>query len=683
MSGAFLLTGTAKVPEPRSGRTEDRRFRPEVQGLRAIAVLMVVAYHIWFGRVSGGVDIFLLISAFLLTLSFSRKVDTGRPLDLTRHWLHQFKRLLPPAVVVILATLALSAVIVPQSRWIAVLDQAWASLLYYENWLLAFEAVDYYATDDSLASPFQHFWSLSVQGQVFILWPLLFAFSAAAATALRLRFRGVVLLVFGGLFLGSFGFSIYETSTNQAYAYFDTRARLWEFALGTLIALALPYVKLHRKIRVVAGWAGMAAMLSGGFILDVQGQFPGYVALWPLAAAALIILAGQTGSPVGVDRLLSWKPLMRMGDLSYALYLWHWPVLVLWLIWWDRPSAGFWGGLAIIAISLLLATGTTRFVERPMRALAWADKRRRRAVLVLMACIGLVAAPVALWERSLQARAAQLQSQADTNNPGAMTLVPGFVNRADPAAPVIPAISSLQDEWATLPDACDPASSMAAQIQDECRQQVTEGADRDIVVVGDSHAQQWLAAIGPLAKEEGWNVRSFLLGACSFGFGGVRTAECEDFNMHVREHVLATKPDLVFVMATNASPTDPQDKAVPGLAGVAEEFSRAGIKVIGVRDNPRFEVNMAVCSEKANDAPGSCAPPRKETLSDTPPFEVLQAEAPNIRLMDFTDLICGPETCPAVVGGVRVYIDDNHVSASYMRSLLPEFRSRFLAAAGW
>ena len=149
-----------------------------MQGLRALAVLMVVTYHVWLGRVSGGVDIFLLISAFLMTLSFTRKVESGKPLRLLGHWLHLLKRLLPAVVVVVLGVLVGTWAILPQSRWPDVLDQAWASLLYRQNWLLADSAVDYYAQDHSGASPLQHFWSLSIQGQVFLLWPLVFAGAA-------------------------------------------------------------------------------------------------------------------------------------------------------------------------------------------------------------------------------------------------------------------------------------------------------------------------------------------------------------------------------------------------------------------------------------------------------------------------------------------------------------------------
>ena len=136
-------------------------------------------------------------------------------------------------------------------------------------------------------------------------------------------------MAIGGLFVASLIFSIEQTYTNQAYAYFDTRTRLWEFALGSLLALSLPYLKPGRVLRVALGWAGLVAMISCGLVLTVDRSFPGFIALWPTLAAAAIIIAGQSGSRYGVDRILSSKPLVALGDNSYALYLWHWPILVL------------------------------------------------------------------------------------------------------------------------------------------------------------------------------------------------------------------------------------------------------------------------------------------------------------------------------------------------------------------
>ena len=339
-------------------------YRPEVQGLRALAVLMVVTYHVWLGRVSGGVDIFLLISAFLMTLSFARKVEGGKPLRLLSHWLHLLKRLLPAVVVVILGVLAGTRLVLPESRWPDVLDQAWASLLYRQNWLLADTAVDYYAQDHAGASPLQHFWSLSIQGQVFLLWPLVFAGAAVLLRLLRrtpvgrrVSYAALLAAAFGAIFVVSLVFSIEQTATNQSYAYFDTRTRLWEFALGSLLALALPHLRPGKVLRVVLGWTGLAAMLSCGLLLTVDRSFPGFIALWPTLAAAAIIVAGQSGSRFGVDRFLTWKPLVALGDNSYALYLWHWPLLVLVL-----------AGTGITAPNLVQGLGDRRRLDRAGRA---------------------------------------------------------------------------------------------------------------------------------------------------------------------------------------------------------------------------------------------------------------------------------------------------------------------------
>ncbi|WP_257879691.1 acyltransferase family protein [Kocuria flava] len=311
-----------------------------MQGLRFVAVLLVVVYHVFLDRVSGGVDIFLLISAFFLTLSFVRKLEAGRPLALGRYWLHVFKRLLPLAVLTILVTLVLVALFYPEfdvARW---RSQALASVFYVENWALAVAQVDYYAVDDSGSSPFQHFWSLSVQGQVFLLWPVIFA--AAAVVCRRFRWRPVPVLAvaFGAVFVGSLVFSVVRTAGDQAFTYFDTRARLWEFALGSLLALAVPYLNPAKGLRVVLGWAGLVSMVLVGVLVDVQGAFPGWIALWPLLSAAAVIVAGSSGSRWGVDRVLASGPLVRLGDAAYALYLVHWPLLITYLVVRDRPVAG-------------------------------------------------------------------------------------------------------------------------------------------------------------------------------------------------------------------------------------------------------------------------------------------------------------------------------------------------------
>jgi peptidoglycan/LPS O-acetylase OafA/YrhL len=661
---------------------------------------MVVTYHVWLGRVSGGVDIFLLISAFLLTLSFIRKVEAGKPLNLARHWLHLFKRLLPAAVVVLLGILAGTWLFLPQSRWPDVLDQAWASLLYRQNWLLADTAVDYYAQDHSGASPLQHFWSLSIQGQVFILWPLIFA-GAALVWRLLLRYRRrhfpslflrsevsyrlVLLVAFAGIFIASLIFSIEQTATNQAYAYFDTRTRLWEFALGSLLALGLPYLKPGRLLRVSLGWAGLAAMVSCGLLLTVDRSFPGYIALWPTLAAAAIIVAGQSGSRYGVDRLLSWKPLVALGDNSYALYLWHWPVLVLALAATGIESPSLVQGLCVVTASIALAVLTTRFVEKPLREWHWPQKRSWRTAVVIAACCAVLAGPVAVWQTSLTAEEAAAAAQPRELTPGAAALAPEYAGKPNPEARIIPVPAAMKNEWADIDGLCTDANVPSDPLLAGCLQNTRpETVTKRIVVLGDSHAQQYMAALGPVAKEHGWEVVTLLKGNCRFGAeSSERDEDCNAFNRASAAYVMEHRPDAVFTVASLTLAEAPFETEVPGYLEGIRPFTDAGMDVVGVRDNPRFSINMPECVQKNGaDAP-QCNAPLSESLAESSPLDSYRGRVEGLHLMDLSDLICAGGTCPAVVGNVYVYKDNNHLTKTYVQSMIPMFEQRLLAATGW
>ena len=683
-------------PHTPAGSSASRKagYRPEVQGLRALAVLMVVTYHVWLGRVSGGVDIFLLISAFLMTLSFARKVEAGKPLRLVHHWLHLLKRLLPAVVVVVLAVLAGTWAILPASRWPDVLSQAWASLLYRQNWLLADTAVDYYAQDHSGASPLQHFWSLSIQGQVFVLWPLIFAGTALLRRALNrwtpLGKKGVsypllLAVAFGAVFAASLVYSIDQTASNQAYAYFDTRARLWEFALGSLLALALPHLKPGKALRVVLGWAGLVAMLSCGLLLTVDRSFPGFIALWPTLAAAAIIVAGQSGSRFGVDRLLTWRPLVALGDNSYALYLWHWPLLVLALAGWGITAPDLWQGLAIVAVSIALAVLTTRHVEKPLREWHWPQSRAWRSAVVIAACGALLAAPITLWQGRISADEAAAAAQPRDLTPGAAVLAPENAGKPTPEAKIIPAPQAMKNEWADIDGLCTDANVPSNPLLQGCLQNSRpEHVTKRIVVLGDSHAQQYMAALGPVAKSHGWEVVTLLKGNCRFGGqSDQRDADCNAFNKASAEYVLEHKPDAVFTVASLTHKDAPYETEVPQYLEGIKPFTDAGIDVVGIRDNPRFTQNMPECVQKKGADAAACNVPLQESLAAASPLDDYRGKVPRLHLMDMSDFICANGTCPAVVGNVYVYKDDNHLTKTYVQTMIPMFEERLLAATGW
>ncbi|MCC3292504.1 acyltransferase family protein [Arthrobacter sp. zg-Y1110] len=686
----------------RAARTQPRPgYRPEVQGLRALAVLMVVAYHVWFDRVSGGVDIFLLISAFLMTLSFLRKGDEGTGMGLVSYWLRTFSRLLPAGVTAMLGTMAAAWLFLPKARWDSLLEQVWSSLGYFQNWALAAESVDYYA-DHSGASPLQHFWSLSVQGQIFILWPLLFTLAALVARTFRLRYRSVVAALFTLVFAASLAFSVWETSANQAFAYFDTRARLWEFALGTLLAVALPLIRLPRPAAAAAGWIGLALMLSAGFLIDVEGSFPGYIALWPLIAAALIISAGTSGSRFGVDRFLSWKPMVRLGGISYALYLWHWPVLVIYMAWRGREAVGVPGGSAIIALSLLLAWLTTRLIERPLLGLGFM-KNKRGQLIAVIALAAIAAGPAYGWqtanrieaekavtahERELaEARArGEMYTQEQKDNPGALSLLDQAPPPGTPGAATLPALDMLGSEWASVGPKCEEGLKPTGNdmLADSCQHLAGRDGAKRILAIGNSHTQQWTAALAPMAEKYGYDVVFVSKGGCSFGATDEgRPADCVEFNKAALQYALDLKPDAVFTVATAAQPEDASEHPVPGLAEAANKLEEAGIQVVGIRDTPRFAFDMAVCIKEEGPDGDRCNTRKTEKLADTSPTVQLGAQVPGMAFMDLTDQVCPDGVCPPVIGNVHVYMDNNHLTSTFTRSTAPVFEDRFHEAIGW
>lgn len=683
--GAIADRPTPGAGAASAARGASPQYRPEVQGLRALAVLMVVGYHVWLGRVSGGIDVFLLISAFLMSGSFVRRLERGERISLARHWLHVFQRLVPAAVLVLVTTLAMARVVLPPTRWGELLQEALATLGYVQNWFLAHRAVDYYASDQGVASPLQHFWSLSLQGQVFVLWPLSFVGLGVVARRTGLAVRPLVAALFGVVFVVSLAYSVVTTSQRQAFAYFDGGARLWEFALGTLLALALARVTVPRALGVALGWLGLAGMVSCGLVVQVTHAFPGYLALWPLLSAAAILAAGRTGHPLAVDRLLSSAPLVRMGGYAYALYLVHWPVLVLWLAHSGRSGAGVVDGLGVVAVSLALAVGLSRCVERPLRRRSWPESAPWRSAALLACVVGTAAAGCGLGLVQLHREEARADAVAsggfDPRHPGARAV--GMTTNVAQLPPEerLPAATAMRSEFASLPDPCKDRWAAGGGLS--CGMfEPGERATRTVVVVGDSHAEQWLATLLPLAKENDWRLVSLLKGACSFGAAQTRTGSCAAFNREAMAYLTSRHPDTVVTVATAAHPTTDGERLVTGYAAAVTELTARGIAVVGLRDNPRFTEGVVACALQEGDDSPRCASPVSAKLATADPAAGLVG-IDGLTLVDLTDHICPQGQCRASVGNVWVYLDDNHLTKTYAATLAPVFAQRLRERGGW
>ena len=654
-----------------------RVHRPELQGLRAVAVTLVVVYHVWFGRGSGGVDVFFVISGFLLTGQLARAAGRG-PLELGRRWSRTLVRLVPCAVVVLVATVAAGVLLLPEGRWLQTLREVAAAALFLENWQLAADAVDY-AARSNMSSPVQHFWSLSIQGQFFLVWPLLVALVGIAARGDAARMRAHLTVATLGVFAASLTFSVVLTATNQPLAYFHSLTRLWEFALGGLLALTIDGVRLPPRTRVRLGWVGLVGLLACGAVLRVGNVFPGVAALWPTGCAVLVLLAGRTGVRWGVDRLLTARPLRYVGDLSYPLYLWHWPVLVFCLVLTGRDRLDLATGAGVVALSVVLAVLTHHLIEEPVPRLPGGGFR------VAVAGLAAVFLAAGLWQVEAMQRAQGTGEVGDIRYPGALALA---VGEPEPA-PLLPPPVSVYDDWVRIENwDCMPMTRFP---MDACTQPV-ESPQRRIVVVGDSHAQQLAGLLVPIAERHGWQLTVIARGACPFSTASEVVPDepdCLAWGESAMAEIADLQPDAVVTLASRDVRPGLTEQTPPGFVARWQQLAQLGIPVLAIRDNPRFDRSMPDCVQSSwvqrpggEDAP-PCRVDRAAVYAAEPPWTHVPDVPPNVRFLDIADRVCGPAFCPAVIGNVLVYLDDNHLTASYSTSMAPLVEGDVLAALGF
>ncbi len=659
-------------------------FRPEIEGLRAIAAILVAVFHIWLGRVSGGVDVFFVVSSFLITSGLLGHLERFHKVDFALFWGRLIKRLVPVAFVVLITVVVASIFLMPKSRWKDTIEQVAAAAVYMENWALAFRSVDYLARHEAV-SPVQHYWALSVQTQFYLVWPALVAAAAwtarRAGVELRKLLGGLLVLIFGL----SLAYSIHLTAKNQPFAYFNTFARAWEFSLGALLALTIPYLRVPATLRLMMGWAGVLAILSCGVILQVSRVFPGYAALWPTVAAVFVIVAGTSGSRFGVDRLLASRPMVYLGGISYGIYLWHFPILTFCRQYAEPHPITHKAGAVILLASIGLAALSTRFIESRVREPRGSVAPRGRPFAFGAACLAPIVVGLGLWSAwflHIKHPHPMADALRRLDYPGALARNVEFKYQGRSHVEVVPGPLQVAEDREMLdfpgcenrPEATEPGLCRVAGTEQEFT----------IAVVGGSHSAQWLPALEEIARSAGWQVITYTKSDCPFYFGRVEAAKevssCREWNANVLRKVVDLHPDAVFMTSTRYDDST-EDEFVPeGYINAWQQLAAANIKVVALRDNPDFEFDVSACVEIHGPDSPHCSLPRRQMLEVPSPTDTLPNRPANVRFIDLSDYFCDRTTCPPVIGNVLIYRHMNHITATYARSLTPVLQNELTRA---
>lgn len=716
------VTSAALSPaiEPKTAADDARRrdqrsqngFRPDIEGLRAVAVLAVVLFHCSAPGVGGGfvgVDVFFVISGFLITGMLWREAGATGTVRLLRFYGARARRLLPASAIVGVSTAVASALLLPPLEAKDAIGDGIASAVYVGNYRFALQGVDYFQISKPSLSPFRHYWSLGVEEQFYLLWPALII---GTAWLIRRRCRGRTVgthatswvtpyvLVLALVAIMSFAMSWATTQTAPPVAFFSLHTRAWELASGGLVALTAPlWGRLPGFPAVIAGWAGLAMILVSCNQLDATTPFPGTAALLPVIGTALLIGAGCGADPRGPGRLLASRPMRAVGRVSYSWYLWHWPVLLLATPLLGRPIGPI-EGLAAVLVSFGLAVLTLRLIENPFRYAASIRGSTARslalggAATALVVCVGaglLVVVPtpvgrgpaapalrltaeppptgrnVDLYDAAIQHLFAQAQAAVAASD--RLKAVP---SNLDPSLVVVhqKAASDLRDCILNLLQVDQP----------ECVTGATTSRTT-VALVGDSNAFTWNPAFRQVAGQRHWRLDVLTKGACPMLdlplkiFLQRRYIECEQWRGQITARLQSEHPRLVVVGmlrhgGTGAQPYGPA--WTESLTRLVRQLRGTGANVLVIGPTPDLHSVVPDCLSVHLDDASACSSATSTAVNISGiAAESTATKAGGGQYADVTELFCTSDRCPPIVGNTLVYQDEFHLTPEYARVLAP------------
>ena len=602
----------------------------QIQGLRALAALLVTLFHAkWVNGGFIGVDIFYVISGFLITGLLLREIERTGTINFKEFYARRFKRLLPTSFFVLLVTAVASWLLIPDTMRSSLGRDIIAASLYVSNYLFAWWQADYQNLD-ATPSPVIHYWSLAVEEQFYLIWPLLILFFFIAATKFKKKI--LLTLLVATVTALSFVFSIYQTETSPIWAFYSLPTRAWELGLGALLVL-LPPIKTKKLV----GLLGFILIIVSAFIFGETTAFPGVNAVLPVLGTVMLISTINSWPPflndVANSRMFQW-----LGEISYPLYLWHWPLLVLPSTYFARPLAIYERILAIIA-TIILADLTHRFIEEPFR------KHRTEPTIVFKrsGVITLV---------SVLIGTAIIFSSSDKID---VSGINGAVSLAQiKARPLV------------YDDGCH--ANYAQTKSDECIYADTK-SDKTMVLYGDSHAAQWFPALVEIASRSGYRLISLTKSACPsvdtvrLDQGGFKMSRCKQWRINTIKRIQEINPDVLIMSSFQyfAQPprfTDREKWWNDGQRKLLTEVKNISPHLIYITDTPHPLRDIPACL--ANYSISKCnTTQRSEDLSISG-FNVIN---PNSWLCS--------RVCPAVKDGVVAYRDASHISVDIAIALIP------------
>ncbi|QCW51357.2 acyltransferase [Nocardioides dongxiaopingii] len=661
--------------------------RLDIQALRALAVALVVVFHFWPSALSGGyvgVDVFFVISGFLIT-GHLLKHPPATPRDLAEFWGRRIRRLLPAALTVLVATLAATWWLAPSTMWLGTAKQAVASAVYVQNWLLADESVDYLAADN-VATPVQHYWSLSIEEQFYLGWPVLVLVAALVARRAGLGLRrcvGVaVLAVLATSLLWSF------LQRDDPAGYFVTWTRTWELAAGGLVAVALPRLQgLPSAVRVLGAWLGLALVALAALRYDAATAFPGTAALVPVLGTALVVAVSVGPGRASPLPAIALRPVQELGGISYAVYLWHWPVVVL-LPFALGEEPATWQLLLALAAVLVLSYLTKVLVEDPLRGRRPLGVPLRRSfVFAVVGAVLVAGGAVAVRHQALEAQRAPVAGELADPCLGAGAVVNGcdvqgerLVTTGAFAATDMKSVYNGRCTSSLGSLRADPTCHYGSDADDALR----------VAMVGNSHAAHWLPAFRGLAEDRAWSLTTYFVFECHTADRlvafpeQVQTDDCETFNERAVDEVADGGFDMVVLANRTLVPLvglEGEDLAEENRRATEASYRRiitrwldAGSRVLVMRDNPRRQEEETVpqCVDLHPDDLAACDRPLAEADVADPEGDVaaeLATTDPRVGLFDVRPYLCPDDTCRAVVGGVVTLADLHHLTGTFVRTL--------------